>query len=95
LRTKTTQDEDSSIHHPKTFGGDDAVGTGRNDTLAWPHFDNAGSPSVLPQCEKDNVVTATNASPRRTSGTGMREEWKCRSIPGTIMRGHQRMAVSV
>ena len=35
---------------------DDAVGTGRNDTLARPHFDNAGSPSILPQSEKDHVV---------------------------------------
>ena len=32
------------------------VGTGRNDTLAWPHFDNAGSPSILPQREKHDVV---------------------------------------
>ena len=32
---------------------DDAVGTSRNDTLARPHFDNAGSPSILPQSEKD------------------------------------------
>jgi Phospholipid methyltransferase len=31
---------------------------------------------------------------RRTSAVGMREKWKPRSIPGTMMRGHQRMAVS-
>ena len=31
----------------------DAVGTGGNDTLARPHFDNAGSLTVLPQREKD------------------------------------------
>ena len=35
----------------------DAVGSGRNNTLARLHFDNAGSPSVLPHCQKDNVVT--------------------------------------
>ena len=42
---------------PENIRWDDAVGTGRNDTLAWPHFDNAGSPPVLPQREKDNVIT--------------------------------------
>jgi len=36
---------------------DDAVSSGGNDTLVRPHFDNAGSPSVLPQREKDDVVT--------------------------------------
>ena len=36
---------------------DDPVGSARNDTLARLHFDNAGSPSVLPQREKDDVVT--------------------------------------
>jgi hypothetical protein len=36
---------------------DDTVGSGGNDTLARPHFDNAGGPFVFAQREKDDVVT--------------------------------------
>ena len=56
------------------------------------NFANARTPPILTQREKHDVVYHRNKRiARRTSATGMREEWEVSLDSGA----HQRMAVSV
>jgi hypothetical protein len=55
-------------------------------------FANARSPSILPQREKHDVVSHRNKRiARRTSATGMREEWNVVRFQRAPKDGRQRL----